>query len=617
MRKRSTPRASQSVLRLEILEAREVPAVLLQIDYTYDTGFFKNNPDARAIMERVASEIGNSLNAPLAAITPGGSNGWTATFYNPATGAQASIANLTIPANTLKIYVGARVIPGDEGGFGGAGGYILSGSTAWNGATLTRGHTGYAPWGGSITFDSGDSYFFGQTTAGLTTSKVDFYTVALHEMGHLLGVGTAPQWNANVSGSSFVGASARGVYGGPVPLSSDRGHWADGVTLRGAATVLDPNLPRGTRVAWTALDAAALRDIGWGTTVTSPPVVSPPPATSSKSPPVSPPPVTSPPVAKTATVAFAGGLDGTLALYRFDGSTLTATGQRFTPFPGYRGELRLAGGDFDGDGTTDYAIATGAAAPAVVAILNGKDGSFLVGPTLPFGGYTGGLYLAAGDIDRDGKSELIVAAGQTAPPLVQTYRVSGSGLQLQSSFVAFDAPGWGGGVRVAAGDVNRDGFADVVVTTASQIGAVAVYNGATLRNGSATRLVPDFFPFGALPLGLNPAVGDLDGDGHAEVAIGLERGAPGFVAVWSGKALSSDSSRSPIAVFLALPVDPFGARITIRDLDGDGKAELVAAGGGTVPTARAFTFPQIQSGGGGAASVAPPLLPVVVGIYVG
>lgn len=616
MRKRTIPRANRPLLRLEALEAREVPAVLLQIDYTYDTGFFKNNPDARAVIERVASELGNSLNANLAAITPSGSNTWTATFYNPATGANVSVANPTIAANALKIYVGARVIPGDEGGFGGAGGYVLSGSTAWNNATLTRGHTGYAPWGGSITFDSSDSYFFGQTTAGLTAAKVDFYTVAMHEMGHLLGIGTAPQWTANVSGSSFVGASVRAAYGGPVPLASDLAHWADGITVGGARTVMDPVLPRGTRVAWTALDAAALRDLGWGTTVTFPPATSPPvtspPITSA----VSPPPVSAPAtVAKTSTVAFAGGADGTLAVYRFDGSSLVAE-QRFTPFPGYRGEWRVAGGDFNGDGITDYAIATGAGGPAVVAILNGRDGSFLVGPMLPFGGYSGGLYLAAGDIDHDGKAELVIAAGSTAPPLVQTYRVSG-GLQLQSSFIAFDAPSWGGGIRVAAGDVNRDGFADVVVTTASQVGVVAVYNGETLRNGSATRLLPDFFPFGALPLGLNPAVGDLDGDGYADIAVGLERGAPGFVAVWSGKALMSGASPAPLAIFLALPVDPYGSRVTIRDLDGDGKAELIAAGGGTVPIARAFTFPQIQSGGAGAAGVYPPLLPGAVGIYVG
>ena len=49
-----------------------MPAVLIQLDYSRDlTGFF-NNPEARAIMERAASEFGNSLNANLAAIVPHG-----------------------------------------------------------------------------------------------------------------------------------------------------------------------------------------------------------------------------------------------------------------------------------------------------------------------------------------------------------------------------------------------------------------------------------------------------------------------------------------------------------------------------------------------------------------
>src|SRR5215218_7217450 len=100
MANRST-RPARPVLRLEVLEAREVPAVLIQVDYTYDTGFFANNPEARATMERVASELGGSISANLAAIAPGAGNTWTASFYNPATGALQSLANPTVDANTI------------------------------------------------------------------------------------------------------------------------------------------------------------------------------------------------------------------------------------------------------------------------------------------------------------------------------------------------------------------------------------------------------------------------------------------------------------------------------------------------------------------------------------
>jgi hypothetical protein len=616
-----------------VLEARDLPAVTIQLDYTYDAGFFTNNPAARAVMQEVATELGNMLNTSLAAITPGGTNSWSATFYSPSTGAQVSVANPTIPANTLKVYVGGRAIPGTEGGFGGAGGYVLNGSTDWDNAVLSRSHAGYAPWGGSITFDTTVPWYFGQSASGLTTSQVDFYTAAMHEMGHLLGIGTSAQWNSYVSGNAYVGPAAESVYGGPVPLSSDHAHWADGVKVGGALTVMDPILKPGARATWTALDAAALHDIGWGTTYTvSPPVVSPPPPVVSppppvvsppppaKSPPVvsPPPPVVSPPPAPKppATVAFASGADGTLAVYQMSGGALTATGQRFTPFPGYRGELRVTGGDFNGDGITDYAVTTGPGFVSMIAILNGKDGSYLVGPTLPYGAYTGGLYLAAGNIDGSGKDELVVSLGQGAPPLVQTFRVAG-GLQLVASFIAFDAPSFTGGVRVAVGDINHDGYADVVITTASQLAVVGIYSGASLRSGTASRLIPDFAPFGALPVGLNVAVGDLDGDGYGDLVVGLDRGMVPFVAVWSGKALSTGKSPAPIRTFLALPPDTNGARVAVRDLTGDGRAELIVAGGGSVPVARTYTFAQIQSGSSGSASIYPALAPGTSGIYVG
>ncbi|MBY0461121.1 MAG: hypothetical protein K2V38_27685, partial [Gemmataceae bacterium] len=127
-------------MQLESLEARDLPAVTILLDYTYDTGFFAARPAAQAVLNQVAAELGNSLTANLAAITPGGGNTWTATFFNPATGANATATNLSVGANTLRVYVGSRPMAGNEDGVGGPGGYSASGSSGWLGTVANRGH---------------------------------------------------------------------------------------------------------------------------------------------------------------------------------------------------------------------------------------------------------------------------------------------------------------------------------------------------------------------------------------------------------------------------------------------------------------------------------------------
>ncbi|AMV30105.1 FG-GAP repeat protein [Gemmata sp. SH-PL17] len=604
-----SPKAPRTKFQLERLESREVPAVLIQFDYSRDLGGFFNNPEARAIMNRVASELGNSISANLAAITPGGGNTWSASFFDPATGGQTSVTNLAVGANTLQIFLGARALTGGEAGFGGFGGYSISGSQAWINTIQTRGHSGFAPWGGSITFDSTQNWHFGQTTDGLDRNELDFYSVATHELGHVLGIGTATQWTNLSRNGYFYGANAVALYGAPVPLAPSGGHWADGVTLGGQALSLDPTLNYGSRVNWSALDAAGLRDLGWSAPAAAP-------AT---------PTFTAVPVGSQNAVAFTGNTDGTVSLFVVSNGVLTDTGRRLTPFAGYRGALRVASGDFNGDGVTDYAFTTGAGPQAVVQLMDGRDGSIMVGQTVIFQGFTGGLFLAAADIDHDGKSELVVSADAGAGPHIQTFRVEGGGLRVQSSFFAFDNPAFRGGARVAAGDINRDGFADVVVTTGGQAeGRVAVYSGADLRNGIATRLLPDFIAFGGLWSGLNAAVGDMDGDGFAELAIAPDRG-PAHIKVWSGATLTANAGAQASGVPLVgsfyafAPTDPSGARLALRDTDGDGRAELVAASANRNSSyARVFTFEQMQANGANAPFTAPFGTPITYdGLYAG
>jgi hypothetical protein len=94
-----------------------------------------------------------------------------------------------------------------------------------------------------------------------------------HELGHILGIGTAASWDARVEGSVqdgyvFVGEHAKEAYGHEsVPLDRYASHWAEGVmsVYNGQLqeTAMDPSTPRGERQWMTELDYAGLRDIGW------------------------------------------------------------------------------------------------------------------------------------------------------------------------------------------------------------------------------------------------------------------------------------------------------------------------------------------------------------------
>jgi hypothetical protein len=595
--RRPTAAPSRAVLRFEALEARELPAITIDLNYSHDSGFLANNPQAEATLQAVATQMGDSISANLAAIAPAGGNTWSATFFDPATGAQTSVANLSVAANTITIFVGARALSSSEAGYGGFGGYSISGSPGWINTVQTRGWNGFSLWGGSVTFDTTQNWYFGQSAAGLGANQTDFYSVAEHELGHVLGIGTSNQWKALSSNGTFTGASATSAYGGPVPLTADGAHWANGVAVNGQHAVMDPILPLGTRLQWTALDAGALIDIGWGSASWSAPAPTPPP------PPTPTPPPPPPPAAAARAVVFTGGTDGTLTMFDLVNGALSPTGRTFTPYVGYHGALRVAAGDFYGNGQIDYAVTTGTVGPqAVVEILSGADGRVLVPQTAIFPGFDGGLFLAAGHIDGNGADQLAVSADAGATPAVQTFQVVGDTLVRQASFYAFGNPTYSGGVRLAIGDINRDGFADLVAATGGQgLAAVEVYSGAALRSNVVTPLVGPFNPFPGYFGGLNVAAGDMTGAGFADLAVSPDAGAPAHVEVWSGQALSSGAAPAGLPVMASFyafsPTDTSGARLAMVDLSGNGQDDLVATSENAQNSAaRVFGLANFQTG---------------------
>jgi hypothetical protein len=106
------------------------------------------------------------------------------------------------------------------------------------------------------------------SSASPSVGENDFLSVAIHEMAHLLGLGSAPSWDTYVSGGQFIGTNSVASYGGNVPLYSDH-HWAEGTmsTVKGVTqeAAMDPSITVGTRKLFTDLDYAGLADVGWET----------------------------------------------------------------------------------------------------------------------------------------------------------------------------------------------------------------------------------------------------------------------------------------------------------------------------------------------------------------
>jgi uncharacterized delta-60 repeat protein len=292
--------------------------------------------------------------------------------------------------------------------------------------------------------------------------------------------------------------------------------------------------------------------------------------------------------------------------------------------------------DLNGDGVTDPVVIDGSR----LAVVDGKSladptaGSFLVPLFSPFeDGFQGKLNVAAGDLTGDGISDLVIAADSGGGPVVVVY----DGAKLAAGadpaaaqivrFLGIDDPAFRGGARVALGDLNHDGTPDLVI--AAGIGGgprMAVYDGKSVAAGTPTRLVADFFAFEATQRdGAFPAVGDINGDGFADVICGGGPNGGPRVLVLDGKMLATGQTAAafaaPVADFFAgNPADRNGVLLGITNADGDNRADLVV-GDPTAPAAPARLFCGVSFTGAGEPAVTASFDPSgavpLDGVFVG
>lgn len=197
----------------------------------------------------------------------------------------------------------------------------------------------------------------------------------------------------------------------------------------------------------------------------------------------------------------------------------------FHAYPGFTGGVNVASGDVDGDGFEDIITGAGAGGGPHIKVYSGRDGRLLRDFFVDYIGNRG-VRVGTAHFNGDDHSDIIVGPGPGAGP--QEVRVY-DGKHLGLMYVRTPYPGFGGGMYVAGGDFDGDGRAEIVTGAG---GAPGGGPHVKVENPITGQFYYDNFPYDVeFEGGVRVGVGDYNGDGRADLATAAGPGGGPHVRV--------------------------------------------------------------------------------------
>jgi fibronectin-binding autotransporter adhesin len=194
--------------------------------------------------------------------------------------------------------------------------------------------------------------------------------------------------------------------------------------------------------------------------------------------------------------------------------------------------VRIAVCDVDGDGVDEIVTVPGPGYPPQVTIweLGARRSTRLVTFNAGPNSYTKGFFVACGDLDGDGASEIVIGNDRGSTPEIKVYRVRGTQVTLLASDLAYE-PSFTGGVRVTTADIDGDGLAEII--TAPGAGGESWVRVLKISGNGLAELTSFEGEEPGFAAGLFIAGGKRDDLGGAVVATSPGPGGPGHIRIFS------------------------------------------------------------------------------------